>query len=487
MAVAEPTFYWYDFESTGADPRRDRPLQFAGLRTDADLEPVEAATVLYCAPPADVLPAPAACRVTGIGPLAARARGLCEADFAAAVAAELGRPGTCAVGYNSTRFDDEMARHLLWRNLYDPYAREWRHGNSRWDLIDVLRLAHALRPQGLEWPEREPGVPSFRLEDLAAANGLEHAAHDALADVHATLGLARRLRAAQPRLFDFALRHRDKASAAQLLRLDASEPVLHVSEKYPAARGAIAPVAAIARHPRIANQVLVADLWADPDPLLALDADALAERLFTPARARGNDQAPVPVKAVKLNAAPVLAPVNTLGQEAAARLGIDLEAARTNLARLRAAPGLAERVQAAFVRRPESAQPGDPDTALYDGLVGDDDRARLDAARQCSAAELAAFDPGFSDPRLPDLVFRYRARNWPQSLSAVEAERWRQLRWQRLCRGEAGSPRSLPAFDEALAAEVADGHLDATLASELAQWRERLTADLPPCDEAGHD
>ena len=482
MNAPRPTFYWYDFESTGTDARRDRPLQFAGLRTDMDLELVDEPTVLYCAPPPDLLPAPAACAVTGIGPATAAARGTCEAEFAAGVLEELGRPGTCSVGYNTVRFDDEMTRHLLWRNLYDPYAREWRDGNSRWDMIDVFRLARALRPEGMEWPEREPGVPSFRLEDLAAANGVEHDAHDALADVEATLALARRLRRAQPRLFDFALRNRDKRSAAALLRPDATEPVLHVSDKYPAARGAIAPVAVIAPHPRIPNQVLVADLAADPAPLLELDGDALAARLFAPAAERDPGQPPVPVKAVKLNAAPVVAPVSTLSADAARRLGIDLDAVRQTLARLRAADGLAARVRAAFEHPP--AATGDADTALYDSFVGDDDRDRMDAVHRRSPAELAGFDPGFADLRLRELYFRYRARNWPDTLAADEIERWRELRWQRLCRGEAGSPRAVAAFDAALEADRAAGRIDADLGRELADWRERLLADLPACGSA---
>ena len=481
MSTRTLTFYWFDFESTGVDARRDRPLQFAGLRTDMDLQPVEDPTVLYCHPPADVLPAPAACAITGIGPVTAAERGVNEAEFAAAVLEELGRAGTCALGYNTLRFDDEVTRHLLWRNLYEPYGREWRNGNSRWDMIDVFRLAHALRPDGLEWPEREPGVPSFRLEDLAAANGIEHGAHDALADVYATLELTRRLQGAQPKLFDYAFGHRDKRSAGDLLRLDASEPVLHVSDKYPASRGAIAPVAALAPHPWIGNQVLVVDLASDPAPLLELGADALAERLFRPASERVDGEPPVPVKTVKLNAAPVLAPAGTLAPEAARRLGIDLDAARATLARLRGDAGLTGRLRAAFDRT--TPEPGDPDAALYEGFVSDDDRARMDGVHRRAPASLAGFDPGFTDPRLRELYFRYRARNWPDTLDADERERWRQLRWRRLCRGEAGSPRSVAEFDTALATDRKSGRLDEAMHMELAAWRARLLADLPACGD----
>ncbi len=471
------TLFWHDYETTGTDPRRDRPLQLAGIRTDVDLNPIEEPKVFYCQPPADALPAPMACAVTGLTPQWTRDHGMVEAEFAAAVLEELGRPGTCAVGYNSIAFDDEVTRHLLWRNLYDPYAREWRGGNSRWDLIDVLRLARALRPDGLAWPEHADGRPSFRLEDLAAANGIEHDAHDALADVRATIELARRLRAAQPRLYDFAFGHRDRASAGNLLRLDADEPVLHVSDKYPATRGCIAPVAALAPHPVNRNALIAVDLAADPAPLLELEPERLAAALFTPAAERGPADPVVPLKQVRLNTTPVLAPLSTLTAEAAERLDIDVEAARANLARLRGEPRLAARLQQVYGGVAPAA--GDVDAALYDGFVPDADRARMDAVHRRAPADLAGFDPGFEDARLRELYFRYRARNWPGTLSAAEQQRWAELRDRRLRRGECGSPRSLEAFERELSDARADDRIDAELVATLEAWAQQLTADLP--------
>jgi len=470
------TLYWHDYETTGADARRDRPLQFAGLRTDLDLDPIEEPTVVYCRPPADALPAPAACAITGITPRAAERDGVCEAEFAAAVLEELARPGTCAVGYNSMRFDDEVTRHLLWRNLYDPYAREWRDGNSRWDVIDVFRLARALRPEGLEWPDHESGLPSFRLEDLARANGIEHDAHDALADVQATLELTRRLRAAQPKLYDWAFKRRDKHSAADLLPPGGSQPVLHVSEKYGAARGCIAPVVALAEHPVNRNGVIVADLGGDIEPLLEWDAEALAQALFTPAAEREPEAPWIPLKVVKLNASPVLAPMGTLSDEAAERLGIDPGHTRDVFEVLRGSADLAARVRQVFEQVPAAAE--DVDVALYDGFVSDADRDRMDAVHRRAPEELAAFDPGFTDPRLPELYFRFRARNWPATLTPEEAERWRALRSARLLKGDAGSPRSLAAFREELRAAAASGLVDPDLAGELEAWAGSLTADL---------
>jgi exodeoxyribonuclease-1 len=214
--MAAPTFFWHDYETSGADPRRDRPLQFAGIRTTLDLEPVGEPLMLYCKPASDSLPHPQAAMITGITPQQAEREGAIEAEFAAVVHEQLAAPGTCGVGYNSLRFDDEFTRHLLYRNFYDPYEREWRNDNSRWDLIDLARLCYALRPDGIEWPLREDGTPSFRLEHLAAANRLDQQrAHDALSDVHATIGLARLIRTRQPRLWAwyFALRRKQQAFA----------------------------------------------------------------------------------------------------------------------------------------------------------------------------------------------------------------------------------------------------------------------------------
>jgi exodeoxyribonuclease-1 len=231
------TFVWYDLETWGRDPRTSRIAQFAAQRTDLELNPVGAPVNQLCRAADDLLPSPEASLVTGLAPQDTARDGLNEADFFARVCEQLSQPGTCAVGYNSIRFDDEFLRFGLYRNFYDPYEREWRDGNSRWDLLDFLRLAHALRPDGLEWPKREDGATSFRLEDLANANGTrEGSAHEALSDVRALIGLARKLRAAQPRLWDYGLALRDKRHVAGLIDVAAGPPLLHVSGRYPALR-----------------------------------------------------------------------------------------------------------------------------------------------------------------------------------------------------------------------------------------------------------
>ena len=470
------TFFWHDYETWGSDPRRDRPAQFAGLRTDEDLSPVGEPLVVFCRPPYDLLPQPDACLVTGISPQRAEAEGLVEAEFARAVHREMVRPGTCGAGYNSIRFDDEVTRHLLYRNFYDPYAREWQGGNSRWDLIDALRLAHALRPEGIEWPTHEDGAATFRLEHLTAANGIEHAdAHDALADVRATLGMARLLKAHQPRLFDYALSLRSKRLVQDLL--DQGGPLLHVSARYPAELGCIAPVLPVARHPVNSNGIVCFDLRQDPEPLLELDVEEVHRRLFTPTQDLPEGLQRIPLKTVHINRCPMLAPMKTLTAEAAERWRIDDALVARHARRLQVAPALAEKIQRAHslaVPPPET----DPDLMLYSGgFFSDGDRREMARLRALTPQELAEQRLVFEDPRLPEMLFRYRARNWPHSLSEDEREEWDAYRLQSLTEPGAGASVTLDAYQERLVAlrgESSDDPERLALLDDLEQWVDRL-------------
>ncbi|MGH8456374.1 MAG: exodeoxyribonuclease I [Stenotrophobium sp.] len=466
------SFYWHDYETFGADTARDRPAQFAGRRTNADLEPVGEPLALYCQPALDVPPHPDACLLTGITPQLAQREGVPEPEFARRVLEELARPGTCGAGYNSIRFDDEITRHLLYRTFHDPYAREWFGGNSRWDLIDVMRLWHALRPEGLEWPRREDGAVSFRLGDLSAANGIVHEhAHDALSDVDATIGLARRLRSAQPRLFEHTLKLRDKKFAAALLNLREMTPALHVSSKIPSTRGCLAVIAPIAVHPRNANQVIVYDLGHDPVELLELDAAELRERVFA-----GQDDLPeglarIPLKGVHLNKCPMLAPLATLKPEQAERWQIDLrqcQAHRDALFRVRDA--LAAKVRDVFAA-PEFEE-RDAELSLYSGFLPDADKPRLARVREAAPESLARLQGSFSDSRYNELLFRHRARHFPQTLDETEQARWREFVTRKL-EFDTGVASLTLAQYQALLAERLAYETDATrrgILNALAAW-----------------
>ncbi|HET9483358.1 MAG TPA: exodeoxyribonuclease I [Xanthomonadales bacterium] len=453
MAGTAPTFLWHDYETFGADPRRDRAAQFAGIRTDEALEPVEEPVVAYCRLPDDVLPHPDAVLLTGITPQHAAAHGVAEPEFARILVDALGAPGTCGAGYNSIRFDDEFTRNILYRNFHDPYAREWERGNCRWDLIDVARLCYALRPAGIEWPMRDDGTPSFRLGDLAAANGLAHAqAHDALSDVEATLGLARLIRREQRKLYEWALTLRSKRRVLDLLDVVRRTPLLHASSRIPASRGCLAIVMPLAALPGQGNAVVVYDLDADPTELLALDAEAIRERVFVGRADLPDGVERIPLKLVRANHCPALAPLSTLEGVDLARIALDPGRALAHAERLRADPTLAGKVQRVFERDRTETPTEDPELAIYAGaFLGDADRALLPRVRQATPDELAAGFP-FRDARYAELLFRYRARNHPDTLTADERARWHRFRTRRLTR-EAGLASVTLAQYHALIAE----------------------------------
>ncbi len=477
------SFLWHDYETFGRSARFDRPAQFAAIRTDAELNEIGAPCMWYCRPDPELLPEPEAVLLTGILPQTCAQQGLAEAAFAAAIEQELAAPGTVGVGYNTLRFDDEFTRHLLWRNLYDPYAREWQNGCGRWDLLDLVRACHALRPEGIEWPLGEDGRSSFKLERLSRANGLLHeAAHDALSDVRATIALARLIRLRQPRLFDFALKLRRKEAVwAEIGAMP--RPLLHVSGRYGVERGCLALVWPLGMHPRNKNELILWDLSADPAELFDLRPEAIRARLFV-----ANDALPagvtrLPIKTLHANKSPfVCANLQTLKPERAAALGLDLALALRHAEQLHTQGGRLDGLWAEVFLPPEP-QRLSADADLYGGFVPEADRRLLTQLRQLEPARLAervqAGRVAFADPRLDELLWLYRARNHPEALSQAERARWEQERAERL---HVSGRVTLAAYLERLDAlheQLGEDERAGDLLGALMDWAEHIAPPLP--------
>ncbi|MGB9992923.1 exodeoxyribonuclease I [Pseudoduganella rhizocola] len=444
--MSNHTFLWHDYETFGAVPRRDRPAQFAAIRTDAELNEIGEPVMVFCQPANDFLPDPVACLITGITPQQCLAQGVPEHKFAAIIEQAFSQPGTIGVGYNTIRFDDEVTRFLFWRNLIDPYAREWQNQCGRWDLLDVVRMTYALRPEGIVWPTNDNGKPSFKLEHLSAANGLVHeAAHDALSDVRATIALARLIRERQPKLFDFCLALHKKDRVAEEIGMHLApalrQPFLHVSGMFPAERGCLGLVWPLGNHPTNKNELIVWDCSHDPAELFGLDAETIRMRLFTRAEALPEGVTRLPIKSIHINKSPMLVSnLKTLRPEMAERWGLDLEQARRHAQAAAAGPDMAAIWEEVFYRPP--GEPADVDEDLYGGFISNTDRRLLDGLRREPPAKLATMAPHFQDDRLQELLFRYRARNFPDTLSEQEYEHWEQHRAARFFEG-AGGARTL--------------------------------------------
>jgi exodeoxyribonuclease-1 len=446
------TFLWHDYETFGAQPRRDRPAQFAAIRTDADLNELGEPIMLYCQPAPDYLPDPKSCLITGITPQLCLQQGVPEHQFGATIEQAFSLPGTIGVGYNTIRFDDEITRFMFWRNLIDPYAREWQNACGRWDLLDVVRTAYALRPEGIQWPTKPEGGASFKLTDLTAANSLVHeAAHDALSDVRATIALARLIKTAQPRLFDFCLGLHKKDAVAHELGLPVAprhaRPFWHVSGMFSAERGCLALMWPLAMHPKNKNELIAWDLAFDPRELESLKAADVRLRLFSKAADLPDGVLRLPVKSIHLNKSPmVMANLKVLASEMAQRWGVDVPAQLLHAEYAQSLPDMSAIWNEAFDRA-DAPRP-DVDEDLYGGFVSNADRRRLNDLRVMTSDQLAQAHPAFEDARLPELLFRYRARNFHETLTDDEAQRWEVHRAACLFDGAGGARTIEQLFDQ---------------------------------------
>lgn len=438
---------WHDYETFGANPVTDRPAQFAGIRTDLELNIIGPELTCYSQPFEDYLPNPEACLITGITPQEARRQGVKEADFARQIHAEFSAPQTCVAGYNSIRFDDEVSRHLFFRNFYDPYEREWKNGNSRWDLIDLARMTYALRPEGITWPEGEDGHTTFRLEKLSAANGLVHEkAHDAMSDVYATIALARLIKTAQPKLYDYAFSMRTKQALKLRFNFAEMKPLLHISSKFPVTLGCTALVVPLFVHPGNPNGVVTWDLRHDPRMLLSESVETLKRLLFTAASELAPGEQRPALKTIHLNKCPMLAPAGTLKTLSVQRLQawqLDSGVMQAHLDWLLQNRAAIASLVSIFAALDDQDGDKDPELTLYSGgFFSAYDKslmARVRAARP-ENLELNAF--AFEDARLSELLFRYKARNFPEQLSEEEQSRWLSHCQKRLLQPAAGSQKS---------------------------------------------
>lgn len=422
------TFFFYDLETSGLNPRDDRIMQFAGIRTDMDLQPIGEPYNLLVKLNDDILPTPEALMVTGITPQQTQADGYTEAEFAKLLMEEVFTPDTIATGFNSIRFDDEFVRHLLWRNFYDPYEWSWKDGRSRWDLLDVTRMTRALRPEGIEWPVVD-GKAVNKLELLAAMNGIDHLkAHDALSDVEALIAVAGLIRAKQPQLYEYLLKMRDKNEVKKLINLDNKQPFVYVSGRYDAEFNK-----ATVAFPLTAGKngnVVAYDLRYDPTPFLEMPGDDLKKKMYaTWDERQADDFVKLPVKELQYNKVPAVAPLGVLEQaDGWKKIALDVATIEKHKAILLSVPAFAENIRSMFEGRAEFKKATDPEAQLYDGFVQDRDRLRIETVRNADARQLADFHPDFTDERLNPLLLHYKARNYPQSLSEDESRAWEMWR-----------------------------------------------------------
>jgi len=440
------SFFWFDFETFGVNPSKDKPSQFAGIRTDVNFNIIDDPVNIYCKPCNDFIPHPEACLVTGITPQEANQKGLNEKEFFREIHLQISQANTCSVGYNNIRFDDEVIRHGFYRNFYDAYAREWQNGNSRWDIIDLLRMTHALRPEGINWPTNDEGVVSFRLELLSQANGIEHAdAHDALADVYATINMAKLVKQKQPKLYEYLLSLKDKRMVMTEIDLVNHKPFVHCSGMLGSQHQYTGVMMPLMAHTTNKNSAICIDLTRSIVDLEKLNTEQLSERIFT-----RQDQLPegierLAIKEVHYNKCPAVAPLGVLNQASQERLNIKLSQCLENAEAIKKImPEFLDKLRQVYQKK-SFDKITNPDHALYSGgFFSSQDKNKMDEIRATNWQTLSenASSPShyhFNDQRLDELLFRYRARNALETLNPSELQRWQNFRQNALFDQDSGS------------------------------------------------
>jgi exodeoxyribonuclease-1 len=478
--MVKQSFYWHDYETFGVDPKRDRAVQFAGVRTDFDFNVIDDPLVIYCQLSDDTLPQPEACVVTGITPQIGIEKGVCEAEFIAAIHHEMAKKGTCTLGYNNLRFDDEVTRNLLYRNFYDPYAREWQQGNSRWDLMDLMRTGYALRPDGIKWPANEEGKVSLKLDQLTVENGIEHStAHDALSDVYATIELAKLIKRAQPRLFQFLLDNRGKKAVSNLLQLGSYTPVVHVSGMYGVDKQYLALVLPLCQHPTNNNGIIVYDLSISPDELLQLSAGEIQIRLFTPQSDLPEGVNRIPLKTVHINKCPVITPLAVLRPEDAIRLNINVKQAIEHVKMIQKSISLVSKIREVFSTSMGYEAITDPDLMIYTGgFFSTRDKAIAEEIRGLSIEQLSDYKVVADDDRLAEMFFRYQARNYSDTLSAASKKKWLNFCRSRLCDDSSDGFMGFLEYERKLSNLQQQEGINSEVIKSLQEYAEQLKVKL---------
>lgn len=433
------SFFFYDLETSGFSAKANRIMQFAGQRTDIDLKPIGEPVNIFIKMTDDCLPDVDAVLLTGITPQQTLSEGITEFEFLQIFEKEIATPGTIFTGFNTIRFDDEFMRCLHYRNFYDPYEWQWQDGRGKWDMLDVVRMTRALRPDGIEWPFDIHGKATNRLELLTALNKLEHEhAHDALSDVEATINVARLIRNKQTKLFDYLFSMREKKKVAELI--DKNEPFVYTSGRYPSEFEKTTVAMQVCGHPNRQGCAIVYDLRHDPTIWKDMTAEQLAEA-WRYKKERDPNEPRLPVKFLSYNHCPAVAPMGVLDQASQERLKIDLPTIQKHAAVIRQAKDLAGKLCAALELMEKKTQSQlvtteqDVDGCIYDGFFSTEDKSKMSVVRAAAPEELSNIGLTFQDKRLEVLLPLYKARNFPKSLTNEERETWERFRAGRLING----------------------------------------------------
>ncbi|HEY9080474.1 exonuclease domain-containing protein [Magnetovibrio sp.] len=410
-------FIFYDTETTGLAAGFDQILQFAGIVTDDDLNPIEEIN-LRCRLQPHVIPSPGALVITGVRPSDIAGANLSHYEMIREIRALIERYAPAViVGYNSISYDEGMLRQAFYQTLNPTYLTN-TGGNMR---MDVLKLAHAASqyaPDVLQVPLNDKGKPSFKLELLAPTNGLTHLdAHEALSDTQATLDLARLIRDRAPAVWEAMRRTSSKQGA--LAALD--EDVFCSSEMMFGQPSILATK--IAANPDNPSEVAVFDLSHDPTPYLDTSEKDMSSLLRI---------SPRPIRIIKANQSPIVTP-HTLSHPGVAGHGQTMDQLMDKVRAVREHPTFARNVAGAVATRyPEREAPAYVEQRIFEGFPSAADNALMEQFHAAPWADRPAIVSRIQDARLRELGERLIYLEHPDALTAETRQghdAWRKKRF----------------------------------------------------------
>jgi exodeoxyribonuclease-1 len=405
-------FVFYDLETTGADKRFDQILQFAAVLTDDDLNVVDQFEIRSRLLP-HIVPSPGAMMVTGV-----RVNQLVDPSIPShfEMCTKIHQvlsdwsPATM-VGYNSLRFDEEFLRQAFYASLLPIYLTNTA-GNSRLDALTLVLATRAFRPEALNWPLDEDGKIRFKLDRLAPVNGFAHDnAHDALADVRATIHLTRLIKERAPDVWAAGMAYRTKAAATAYVEREK----VFVASRLRAAIQTSTLVTALAANPNQPSEVFVFDLQFDPALLTTMPEDELTELIAG---------TPRPVTSIRLNTCPLFMPVEAVGSLAVGyALGMEELLRRATL--VTGDAGLRQRlIKVALAGRTPFAESPHVEDQIYAGFYNRTDQALIDEFHKSDWIRRFELARLFADQRLRTLARRLVYCEAPSVVPAKDRERY---------------------------------------------------------------
>lgn len=437
-------FVFYDTETTGTDTDFDQILQFAAIHTDFQFNELDRIEI-RCRLMPHIVAAPGAVRVTKV-----TAAQLCDGTLDSHYAMMrkireklVSWAPAIFIGYNSLRFDEHLLRQAFYKTLHPVYLTN-NNGNMRTDALRIVQAVSLFAPGVLTLPVNDDGDEVFKLDRVAPLNGFAHErAHDAAADVEATIFLCRMLAEKAPEVWSSFMRFSQKAAVVDYL---SAERVFCLSDFY-FGKPYSWIVTEIGRNAEIGSEHFVYNLAIDPDSLRDLSDDDLVARLA---------RLPKPVRRLKSNGCPIIVPVDDAPAIArAAEFGFDELMHRADV--LAGDDALRARLIAAFQSTQQEREPSiHVEQQLYDSFFSKPDEMLMEKFHVVPWEQRLGIIQQFGDPRLQQIGRRLIYIERPDLFPAQNRFELDCAAARRVCANKTDVPwltlpQAIAAMDELLA------------------------------------